>query len=189
MKIDSNSTLLDFARVYDSIIPGDVCDNLITNFQKLQYDTHRWTDYNSEQPSTSPDTEFQRADIDPKSYITLNSFMKKSMENYYQDIGTDLFLTKFNTPLINKYDTGTQMLPHVDHIYSIFQGTKKGIPVLTILGLLNDDFTGGEFVLWDDYVVPLKKGSIIIFPSLFLYPHRVEKVKTGTRYSFVSWAF
>mgnify|MGYP001213588018 CR=1 FL=1 len=34
----------------------------------------------------------------------------------------------------------------------------------------------------------LKKGDVVIFPSNFMYPHRVEKVTKGTRYSFVTWS-
>ena len=33
------------------------------------------------------------------------------------------------------------------------------------------------------------KKQLIIFPSIFLYPHLVKPVKKGTRYSFVSWVF
>jgi len=47
----------------------------------------------------------------------------------------------------------------------------------------------GEFVMWKDKVIELKAGSVMIFPSIFLYPHRVEPIKKGTRHSFVSWAY
>jgi predicted 2-oxoglutarate/Fe(II)-dependent dioxygenase YbiX len=81
------------------------------------------------------------------------------------------------------------MKTHHDHIQSLFDGERKGIPVLSIVGLLNDDFDGGEFVFFDEHKVNLKKGDILIFPSIFIFPHRVAKVTKGTRYSFVSWAW
>jgi hypothetical protein len=37
---------------------------------------------------------------------------------------------------------------------------------------------------WQGYT-----GDVIIFPSTFLYPHKVNEVKKGIRYSFVSWAW
>jgi predicted 2-oxoglutarate/Fe(II)-dependent dioxygenase YbiX len=40
-----------------------------------------------------------------------------------------------------------------------------------------------------DYEIKLNAGDILIFPSVFMFPHRVDKVSKGTRYSFVSWAW
>jgi predicted 2-oxoglutarate/Fe(II)-dependent dioxygenase YbiX len=37
--------------------------------------------------------------------------------------------------------------------------------------------------------IKLKKGDLLIFPSVFLYPHKVEPVKKGIRYSFISWVW
>ena len=55
--------------------------------------------------------------------------------------------------------------------------------------VLNDDYEGAELFFWDDYVVPLGKGDIIMFPSLFLFPHGVKEATKGKRYSAVSWAW
>ena len=35
----------------------------------------------------------------------------------------------------------------------------------------------------------LNQGDVLIFPSNFLYPHKVNSIKKGTRYSFVSWVW
>jgi predicted 2-oxoglutarate/Fe(II)-dependent dioxygenase YbiX len=81
------------------------------------------------------------------------------------------------------------MEKHVDHIDSIFDGTVKGIPILSIIGLLNDDFEGGEIEMFEDTKIKLKAGEVLIFPSNFLYPHKVCPVTKGTRHSFVSWVY
>ena len=53
---------------------------------------------------------------------------------------------------------------------------------------LNDDYEGGEFAFWDrEKKVTLKKGSAILFPSNFMYPHEIMPVTKGTRYSIVTW--
>jgi predicted 2-oxoglutarate/Fe(II)-dependent dioxygenase YbiX len=44
-------------------------------------------------------------------------------------------------------------------------------------------------VLFGDTVVELKKGELLIFPSNFLYPHKVEPVKKGKRYTYISWVW
>ena len=54
---------------------------------------------------------------------------------------------------------------------------------------LNDDYEGGEFIMFDNYEIKFKAGDLIIFPSVFLYPHLVKPVKKGIRYSFVSWCY
>ena len=33
----------------------------------------------------------------------------------------------------------------------------------------------------------LKKGSIVFFPSNFMYPLGIEPITEGTRYSIVAW--
>ena len=82
------------------------------------------------------------------------------------------------------------MALHCDHIHDMFDGTRKGIPTLTILGLLNDDFEGGEFLMFDEEKeIKLKAGDIMIFPSVFLYPHKVAAVTKGVRDAFVSWVW
>ena len=89
----------------------------------------------------------------------------------------------------NKYSKNTKMMEHCDHVQSIFEGKNKGIPTLSVLGILNDDYKGGEFIMFQDEEIKFKKGDLLIFPSIFLYPHRVEPVKKGTRYSFISWVW
>jgi predicted 2-oxoglutarate/Fe(II)-dependent dioxygenase YbiX len=54
--------------------------------------------------------------------------------------------------------------------------------------MLNDDYEGGEFAFFDrELVYKLKKGSCIMFPSNFMYPHEIMPVTSGTRYSIVTW--
>lgn len=90
----------------------------------------------------------------------------------------------------NRYSVGQSMHLHWDGISSMFDGNRKGIPTLTILGLINDDYGGGEFVMFDEEKeFEIEAGEVIIFPSNFLYPHYVKTVIKGTRYSFVSWTW
>jgi len=71
----------------------------------------------------------------------------------------------------------------------MFDGERKGIPVLSVLGILNDNYKGGEFIMFQDEEIKFKTGDLLIFPSNFLYPHRVEPVTKGIRYSFISWTW
>ena len=80
------------------------------------------------------------------------------------------------------------MAVHCDHIHSIFDGTVKGVPILSMIGTLNDNFTGGEFYINKEHI-KLKEGALLIFPSSFIYPHQVKPIKKGIRYSYVSWVY
>ena len=55
---------------------------------------------------------------------------------------------------------------------------------------LNNDYEGGEFLMFDEEKeFKIKAGEIMIFPSVFLYPHRVAPVTKGVRDTFVSWVW
>ena len=71
----------------------------------------------------------------------------------------------------------------------LVDGEKKGIPVLSIIGILNDDYEGGELIMFEDEKIDTKKGDLLIFPSNFLYPHEIAPVTEGVRYSYVSWVW
>jgi hypothetical protein len=53
---------------------------------------------------------------------------------------------------------------------------------------LNDDYEGGEWGFFDrEMVVKAPKGSVVLFPSNFMYPHEIMPVTKGTRYSIITW--
>ena len=57
---------------------------------------------------------------------------------------------------------------------------------------LNNDYEGGDLV-WElngkeFHRSKTKPNSLVIWPSNFLYPHKVEPVTKGLRWSMVAWA-
>lgn len=53
---------------------------------------------------------------------------------------------------------------------------------------LNDDYEGGEWGFWGDEIkFKAPKGSAVLFPSNFMYPHQIFPVTKGIRYSIVTW--
>jgi predicted 2-oxoglutarate/Fe(II)-dependent dioxygenase YbiX len=57
---------------------------------------------------------------------------------------------------------------------------------------LNEDYEGGDVVFGNQNLqeikrVQLKRGSLLAFPSNFLYPHMIEPITKGIRYSIVAW--
>ena len=98
-------------------------------------------------------------------------------------------MNQFCPVRFNRYAPGQIMRPHHDHIHSLFDGTVKGVPVLSFIMNFNDDYEGADLFFWEDTVVPLGKGDIIMFPSNWLFPHGVTEATKGKRYSGVTWGW
>jgi predicted 2-oxoglutarate/Fe(II)-dependent dioxygenase YbiX len=84
-----------------------------------------------------------------------------------------------------KYSAGGKYEIHTDY----YTDTPRH---LSIIINLNDDYEGGDLIFTDQKEkeikrLKLKKGSIVFFPSNFMYPHSIESITKGTRYSIVSW--
>lgn len=53
---------------------------------------------------------------------------------------------------------------------------------------LNDDYEGGEFAFFNrEFKIKAKKGSVVMFPSTFMFPHEILPVTQGTRFSIITW--
>ena len=98
----------------------------------------------------------------------------------------------FTFPKFIRYKKGTAMKNHCDHIHQLFvtkDGKARGVPILSIITALNDNYSGGELIMCEDYKYKLKAGETIMFPSNFLYPHSIKKITKSIRYSMVSWVY
>ena len=135
-----------------------------------------------------------------KDYVKVyNNFLDKDFcEGVIKELQNNNWEThSFYLPMKNEFITHIDDLSvsfnrkeeKCDHIHTIFDGKKRGIPVLSIVGALNEDYEGGEFIMWETEKIELPQGSIMIFPSNFMYPHKVMPVTKGTRYSYVSWTY
>jgi predicted 2-oxoglutarate/Fe(II)-dependent dioxygenase YbiX len=179
--------LQDYIAIYKAIDPS-ICKQIIDDSNKA-----KWVKHNYNHPITQKSTIFEddfEVSYQDKYIDYLNNKIKDCVNDYLTNVVFVSFELKQVSPIrFNRYQTGTNMKFHHDHIHTLFDGEKKGIPILSILGLLNNDFEGGDFLMFDGKKVQLETGDIILFPSNFLYPHSVTTVTKGTRYSFISWGF
>jgi predicted 2-oxoglutarate/Fe(II)-dependent dioxygenase YbiX len=177
-----------------NVIPEKICKELIKQINKKEWQKHRWYDYEANDYLSEKEKELDVQPIDKEMQQIMTPYLVKAYHEYNQKFAntketrTSNLATKFSPIRFNKYKKGTMMRMHYDHIHSLFDGNHKGIPVLSFIGVLNQNYTGGELII-NDQKIDSKAGDIIIFPSCFLYPHEVKEVKKGTRYSFVSWGF
>lgn len=60
--------------------------------------------------------------------------------------------------------------------------------VLSTVGYLNDNYDGGEIHFpYVDITIKPEAGSVIFFPSNFVYVHEVKEMINGTRYAVPQW--
>jgi hypothetical protein len=185
-----NLNLHDYVKIYNGIIPAEICHQTIDSLQTTHWNKHRFYNPSSANYYSHEKELSSCFDIIPTTPLLMD-IVWHSIRNYVTDLRFPWFdsWTGFNALKFNRYVKNTLMTNHCDHIRDIFDGEKKGVPILTIIGLLNTDFTGGEFVLFDSTTVKMSQGDILIFPANFLYPHRVDEVTNGCRYSLASWAY
>ena len=159
-----------------------------------EWKKHTWNNYTTGEFTSEPTKELdvmsctqeQQKKLTPALIEALDEYQKIcSWEGEKTGAG---WLTTFSPVRFNKYEVGTMMRKHYDHIHSIFDGKRKGVPIVSIVGNLNEDYEGSEFHCRGKEI-KLKTGDILMFPSNFMYPHEVTECTKGTRYSFVSWAF
>jgi len=92
---------------------------------------------------------------------------------------------KINQIDLLKYKTGGKYEIHIDH----FTNSPRH---LSLIINLNDNYKGGDLIFTDQKEKEIKrlklgKGSIVFFPSNFMYPHGIQPITKGTRYSIVAW--
>jgi predicted 2-oxoglutarate/Fe(II)-dependent dioxygenase YbiX len=192
MKLNTAETQLkDCIHIERQIIPAAVCDQIVASIQDQEWKKHQWHKLNEDSFSEQQQELsilFSSADMQQSLEPYIIDCAKKYNEKYYfsSEDRLRVFLHSFSRLRFNRYVEGEIMRQHYDHIYSLFDG---GIPVLSFVLNLNDDYEGGKLYFWEDYEVDLCKGDVIMFPSLFLFPHGVKAVTKGVRYSAVAWAW
>ena len=189
------SKLEDLIYIEEKIIPSYVCDRVIKDIETREWKPHSWYDPQYKSSFSEETMELDVQPITQEFQQLLNPAILKAFGGYksnyiFQGPGkTQSIMNTFSPVRFNRYKPGQIMRQHHDHIHSIFDGNQKGIPVLSMILNFNDDYEGAELFFWEDYVIELGKGDIVIFPSLFLFPHGVTEATKGIRYSGAVWAF
>lgn len=116
------------------------------------------------------------------------NYVKKEIERlyfFYKSKFPKMESNKINQIDLLKYTPGGKYEIHTDHYTT---ATRH----LSIIINLNDNYEGGDLIFTDQKEKEIKrlklgKGSVVFFPSNFMYPHGIQPITKGTRYSIVSW--
>ena len=170
------------------VIPKEYCQKIIDYF-----------DHDAEDATTTGGgLDKNIRNCTTKSILDTKSFGEKIVTNYVMskifEI-CDIYHKKFNDFRIdrisqldllkyehNQYKAGYDF--HTD------MGSGCSERQLSISISLNNDYTGGEFVFnfnGEKVQYTQNIGDVIAFPSTFIYPHKVNKIMSGTRYALIGW--
>tara|TARA_R110000782_G_scaffold122704_1_gene214078 strand:- start:28 stop:561 length:534 start_codon:yes stop_codon:yes gene_type:complete len=114
--------------------------------------------------------------------------IKKQIEKshtYYKAKFPFIESHKINQIDLLKYEVGGKYGYHIDN-YTDYSRTTS------VIINLNNSYEGGDLVFADQDCNEIKrynlqKGSIVFFPSNFMYPHGIEPITEGSRHSVVAW--
>lgn len=185
---ESHTNLEDWIHVIDNIIPYELCESIIDEYGNCDEWLH--AQITSGLNKNIRNCETISLSID--STIEKNYLKRKKIDNDIFQVVSNI-ITLLNSKYKNlsitndsgydllKYREGGFYTQHTDSSSSNFRTISCSL-------MLNDDYDGGEFSFFDRKLkYKLKKGSAIIFPSNFMYPHEILKVKKSTRYSIITW--
>jgi len=116
------------------------------------------------------------------------NFIKEEIErlySFYKIKFPKMASSKINQIDLLEYSVGGKYNVHTDH----YTNSPRH---LSIIMNLNDNYKGGDLIFTDQKEkeikrIKLDKRSIVFFPSNFMYPHSIQPITKGTRYSIVAW--
>ena len=189
--------LSDYVKTYK--LPDEFLNSSVTLLND-EWRPHQWYTRdkdNRHEEDNDPRVNYVLSDDATKTFLPvfwdIISQYEKDISQCDPDITSEKMVSYFSAIRINVYEEGKLLRKHSDLIYSCFDHVKdpasRGIPLLSIVGdLSTDPYTGGEFYM-RGRDAQLRPGHAIIFPSTFMYSHEVKPVLSGTRTSFVTWAW
>ena len=194
-----DTNLKDFIYYKRNFLSKTYCKEVVSKIEKGTWQTHHW--YNQRTDSFFDFDYGPKALKNSQGYVDLPLDIEKTITSITDNLHSIIFEYIENLDFewftgwegyteikIFQYSEKQEMQMHCDHIRDIFEGERKGIPIFSIIGLLNEDYEGGELIMLDEKI-KLNAGDLVIFPSNFLYPHKISPVTKGVRYSYVSWGW
>tara|TARA_B100000902_G_C27310523_1_gene918129 strand:- start:2232 stop:2795 length:564 start_codon:yes stop_codon:yes gene_type:complete len=186
-----NEDIKSYVKLSKKGIDDVVCNQTIESLKTWDWEKHSF--YNpTKKKNNTYDTDLDVSWGMPTTYNTLQDIVWSHVKSYIVGLEMPWFESwqGFNQLRFNKYNKNQEMRYHCDHITDMFDGNKRGVPILSVLGFLNEDYKGGDFLMFNnDNKIDINKGDILIFPSNFLYPHKVKPIIEGTRYTFITWVY
>lgn len=182
-------SIKDYILVFEDVMTHTLCDAILEEFNNEK----EWN--KTVVGEGIVNNKIRTAETVVISYphtIEKNPKIRQKLDRYiFASAG--LAIAKYNEkfPLCSiEEDSGYELLRYKEgQFYTQHTDSFKARPrAVSCSFALNDDFEGGEWGFFDrEMVIKAPKGSAVLFPSNFMYPHEIMPVTKGTRYSIVTW--
>ena len=137
----------------ENFLEESFCDNSINELNKNDWEKHEWyyvqTD-SSDTPQEDNEPENLGSNLFSFDIEEINNFILDKLHStileYIESLKFDWFDGWIGYSAIKfiRYSPGQTMKNHCDHIHDMFDGERRGIPILSIIGILNDDYEGAN---------------------------------------------
>jgi len=190
--------ILDFIKITDDALDLSMVSKIIRYLNYVEKDFVEGTTVaDSKNKLKNTNRQHRKADVynfHPTNKNLTNVHIYDILYNLMKRANKDYKLT-YNIPHAGdmptdisalRYTEGFFYKPHVDHCM-------QHPRTLSAIFLLNNDYEGGHLCFYEPNNVDLikrvevKANRLIMWPSNFLYPHAIEPVTKGKRYSIVTW--
>ena len=183
------NTLEQYIHVLDNILTDELCDEILSEYKN----SDEWADPLVGNGTVSRNMRncdqilLSCPNIISKNYERRNKIDEMIQQCVHE--AADMYVQS-HTNFAISIDTGYQLLRYQEggfYIQHTDSFTQQQRSVSCSLHL-NDDYEGGNFGFFDrEMQVRAGKGSAVIFPSNFMFPHEVMPVTKGTRYAIITW--
>lgn len=207
--INGDTSLSSFIKIFDDLLPKTLCSDIINEYGN---DLNIWEpsailgsvvnpnkvnkSFRSSDGVNISDHAIIQKNYEARSLLDKAVFdcVAKGIKEY-SELHKNIRVTTDTGYNLLRYGEGGFYKEHVDS-FNEKQITQNEIGGFSVLGCreiscviqLNDDFEGGGLSFFGDtYRIPVKTGSVVYFPSGFMYPHQALPVIKGFRYTIVTW--
>ncbi len=173
--------LNELIQIYENALEPNICEFLVSLFEQVP-DKHERHD-NDGKPNFTQFNLTEHRELSQEVNQIHNHIIKNVFEyrdRYYEFVDDRVFPKEhaFEQFRIKKYNPGGE--DRFDtHVDVVDHSTARRF--LAFLWYLNDVETGGNTVFKDLSISP-KKGTLIMFPPLWMYPHYGEPPMSGSKY-------
>jgi prolyl 4-hydroxylase len=173
--------LNDFIHIYENALDSNICDFLISLFDQTS-DKHERCE-NEGKPNFTQFNFTEHRELTEEVNQVHNHIIKNIFtyrDKYYEFVDARVFPKDhaFEQFRIKKYNIGGEdrFDTHVDVLD--YDSARR---FLSFMWYLNDVETGGE-TMFEDMIIKPKKGTLLIFPPLWMFPHKGNSPISNSKY-------
>jgi Rps23 Pro-64 3,4-dihydroxylase Tpa1-like proline 4-hydroxylase len=185
----STRTLEEYIFTLENVVPEELCDRILEEYSG----SNLWNPTMVGDGTT--DNKIRNCDvinISEGRILEENFDIRKKLDEDFYICASNAIneYRKLFPDVASEIDTGYDLLRYNEGQFYIqhtdsFKGQQRSV---SCSFLLNDDYEGGEFAFFDrEIMIRGGKGSIVMFPSNFMFPHEIMPVTSGIRYSIITW--